>query len=56
MVNEDFTVKVGSMVRVKDGPHEDEWRIVPADDSDPANGLISGALADGTCAARTSGR
>ncbi len=41
MVDEDFTVRVGSLVRVKDGPHEDEWRIVPPEEADPARGLIS---------------
>jgi transcription elongation factor GreA len=41
MVNEDITVRVGSRVRVKDGPHVDEWCIVPPEEADPASGLIS---------------
>ncbi len=41
MVNKNLTVRVGSLVRVKDGPDEDERRIVPRDDADPINGLIS---------------
>ncbi len=41
MVNEGFTVRVGSRVRVEDGPYEDEWRIVPPEEADPGSGLIS---------------
>jgi transcription elongation factor GreA len=41
MVNVSSTVRVGSLVRVKDGPGEDEWRIVPREEADPVNGLIS---------------
>jgi transcription elongation factor GreA len=41
MVKQGLTVQVGSRVRVKDGPHEDEWRIVPPEEAAPAEGLIS---------------
>jgi transcription elongation factor GreA len=41
MVNDSFTVQVGHRVRVKDGPHEDDWTIVPSEEADPARGLIS---------------
>jgi transcription elongation GreA/GreB family factor len=37
----DNTICVGSRVRVKDGPDEDELEIVAHEDADPAHGLIS---------------
>jgi transcription elongation factor GreA len=40
-MDEDVRVRVGSLVRVQDGLDEDEWRIVPRDESDPTNRLIS---------------
>lgn len=41
MVTHDSRVRVGSQVRIKDGPREDDWTIVPAEDADPGRGLIS---------------
>jgi transcription elongation GreA/GreB family factor len=37
----DNTIRVGSRVKVKDGPDEDELEIVAHEDADPAHGLIS---------------
>ncbi len=34
-------IGVGSRVRIKDGPNEEVWEIVAAEDADPANGRLS---------------
>jgi DNA-binding XRE family transcriptional regulator len=40
MVNESFTIRVGSVVRIKNGSRKDEWRVIPSEEGDAATGSI----------------